>query len=395
MTDPAPSTEGTNAGTSGRDAPSVQAARDLGRALADRSQEFEQLRRLPEDVSESLRELGVFRLWVPRRYGGFQLSLLDALSVLDELSYWDGALGWCAMIGATTASQAGFLPEQHARSIYGDPRVITGGTAEPRGRARRIDGGLEVTGQWAWGSGTFHCDWIGGGCLLPAAEAEERPRALFAYFERQQVELLDTWHVSGLKGTGSTDFKVVEAFVPAGRWVEIGVSQPQVSGALYRFPTLGLLALGVCSVALGIARRAIDELQDVAAGKRYVGSRRTLAQRPAVQADVARAEAELWSAWAFVEKVAEQAMQAAEEGALETEHRRRLRLAATHGVRSAVRVVDSMFQTAGGTAVYELSPLQRLSRDIHVAATHGMVAPRTFELYGRLALGLETDTAGL
>ncbi len=372
--------------------PSIAALREIGPSFAARSAEFEQLRQLPEDVTEALLDLDVLRCWIPRRYIGHELPVAQGLALIEELSYWDSAIGWCAMISATTAVQSAFLPEKHARAIYGDnPRVITCGVAEPRGIARAVDGGLEVEGTWSWGSGTFHSDWIGAGCRV---EGEAAP--VFVFFEREQVELLDTWHVTGLKGTGSTDYRVVKAFVPEGRWVRLNVDRSAtVASSLYQFPTFGLLAVGVTVVGLGIARRAIDEFKEIAEQKKYVGSSRAISNRPMVLATVAEAEARLYSARAFVDQAVEQACLGSDQDSVTLEQRRRLRMAATFGMRNAVAVVDSMFQLAGGTSVYERCPLQRLARDVQVAATHGMVAPRTYEMIGRKTLGLDTHIAQL
>lgn len=376
--------------------PSRDSARAVGESLGARSSEIEELRRLPDDIVEALIDLGIFRSFIPECYGGYQQGLAEGLGVLEELGYWDGAVGWCAMIGASTALQSAYLPEEYARSIYADdPRVITGGTAEPRGVASVVEGGIVANGRWSWGSGAHHCSWIGGGCRLETDDAEARPRLLFVFFEKDQVILHDTWHVGGLRGTGSGDFEVRDAFVPEGRWVERYVDPPRVDHPLYKFPHLGLLALGVTSVGMGMARRSLDELREIAEGKHYVGSRRTLAQRPGVQATFAEAEASLHAARDYVDAAVRSGWQAAQGGGLEVEHRRQLRLAATHGMRASVSVVDAMYELAGGSAVFESSPLERLFRDIHVAASHGMVAQRTYELTGRIALGLETDVTQL
>ena len=379
----------------GPNTPLLQAARSLGPSLSARSAEFEQLRQLPGDVSSSLVDLGVFRMWVPACFGGLELPVREALDVLAELAYWDGAVGWCSMIGVTTSLQAGFLQEPWASRLYASARGVTCGVAEPRGRARRVDGGLEVSGEWSWGSGTFHSDWIGGGCLIDPESEDARPKMIFAFFERDQVELLDTWHTSGLRGSGSTDFRVEKALVPRRRWVALGMDPPQVDAPLYRFPNLGALALGVSVVGLSMAARAIDEFRELAVQKAYVGSRRVLAERAGVQADVARCQAQLMASRAWIDAVVTEATVAASSGDVTLEHRRQLRMAATFGMQQAVQIVDTMFQAAGGAAVYETNPLQRLSRDIHVAATHGMVAPRTYEFFGRMGLGLKTKTFGL
>lgn len=369
----------------------VQAVQPAGALAGGCWAETDRLRRLPDGVAAALVGSGVLRALVPRAYGGGEVHLQELLDAVESLAWHDGSTAWCAAIGATTGLTAGFLPAEHAERIYGDPAAVTGGYALPAGTAAvQPDGGLRVDGRWSWGSGTHHCTWIGGGVRT------DDGRAPFVFFERGDVELLDDWHAVGLRGTGSGDYVVRGATVPAGRWVEIGRTPPAVEGPLYRFPFLGALALGVCSVALGLARRALDELVGLAGAKTPAQSSRTLAERPAVQAEVARAEAARRSAAAFVREAVAEAWDASAGGAaLPVEHARSLRLAATNAAWRSAEAVDLAYHAAGGTSVHEASPLQRVFRDAHVVTQHGMVATRTYEPIGRIALGLPTDPGSL
>lgn len=362
----------------------------LGRRADELAPETEALRRLPDELAAGLVGTGLPKAWVPARYGGGEAHPLDVLDEIERLSVHDGATGWCGMIAATTGLTAAHLPERWAEEIYGDPAAVTGGFAMPSGSATIVEGGITATGRWQWGSGTHHCTWIGGGLLLDHGDG--RVSAPFVFFERDQVELLDTWHVSGLKGTGSTDYAVDDAFVPEGRWVHVG-GEPVVDAPLYRFPFLGALSLGVCAVALGLARRAQDELVALAGGKVPSGSGKPLAERQVVQADVARAEAAWRSARALVREVVHEAWAGGAE--VGDEHRRAIRLAATNAAWRAAEAVDLCYDAGGGSSIRESSPLQRVFRDVHVATQHGMVAARTYEVLGRMAMGLPTDTRQL
>jgi alkylation response protein AidB-like acyl-CoA dehydrogenase len=357
----------------------------VGVLASSRAEETERLRRLPDDVSSALVDTGFYRAWVPAAYGGLQTDAMTVLDGIEALAFHDGATGWCGMIGATTSLTAAFLPPAFAHEIYGDPRAVTGGFAMPAARGVAVDGGILVNGRWSWGSGTHHCTWIGGGVLV-----EERG-APFVFFERDQVELLDTWHVAGLRGTGSTDYAVTDAFVPEGRWVHVLRAEPVVDAPLYRMPFMGLLSVGVCMVALGLARRAQHELVELAGGKRPAGSGKTLAERQVVQAEVARAEAAWRSARALVRETVDEAMALG----VTDEMRRRLRLAATDATWRSAQAVDRMYHAGGGSSIHESHPLQRVFRDVHVATQHGMVAERTYEPLGRMALGLPTDASQL
>ena len=374
----------------------VDAVETIGRRADELAPETERLRRLPDELAAALVESGLLRSWVPSRYGGAEAPVLDGLDLVERLSYHDGSTGWFAMIAIFTSLTAGFLPPDVASEIYGDPAVVTGGYALPAGRARTVEGGLVVDGRWSWGSGTSHCTWIGGGCLVVDASGAPaaRPDGLatpFVFLPRGEVELLDTWRVMGLRGTGSTDYAVDGAFVPEGRWMQIG-DPPREEAALYHLPFLGVLALGVCAVALGLAQRAVDELAALAGAKTPSRSTRTLAERPVVQADVARADAAWRSGRAFVVEAVSQAEAAVGSGdPLGDDHAHRLRLAATDATWRAAAAVDACYSAGGGSSIHEANPLQRVFRDVHVVTQHGMVADRTYEPLGRRTLGRPTD----
>ncbi|HTO07317.1 MAG TPA: acyl-CoA dehydrogenase family protein [Myxococcota bacterium] len=369
----------------------LRAARELAGEVRAAAAEAEAARTQPAALMRKLAGAGVMGICVPARFGGSELSPADVLRVIEEVSRADGAAGWCVMIGATTGVLAASLPEAQAAQIYGaNPAVITGGAAAPLGRARAVPGGHEVSGRWPFGSGCLHSDWLVGG-TAPDAAGESR---LF-FFARDQVRVLDTWYTGGLRGSGSHDFEVTDAFVPDGRSLVIG-EPPRCPGPLYRFPTFGLLALGVCAVTLGIARRALDELVALAGAKVPTGSGRNLAARAVVQRQVGEGEAALRSARAYVYDAVGQAWQIAQRGeSLPIETRADLRLAAANAAWSAARAVDLAYHAAGGTSVYDASPLSRCFRDVHVATQHIMVAQPIFELAGRVALGLLVERGAL
>jgi alkylation response protein AidB-like acyl-CoA dehydrogenase len=368
----------------------------VGVTADERWREGDELRRLPSDLAAALIGTRLFQAWVPLVYGGDQRGVLEVLDAIEAASYRDGSFGWCAMIGVTTSLLAAHLPPDWATEIYGDPAACTGGFAMPQGQARPVAGGLRVTGRWPWGSGTDHCTWIGGGAMVVDADGHRAPRpdglaAPFVFFRRDEVELLDTWDVMGMRATGSTDYQVHDVLVPEGRWAQPQALAPVVDAPLYRFPFLAALALGVCSVSLGLARRAHDELVELARVKRPSQSHRTLAERSAVQADVAEAEAAFRSARAFVREQVGAAWETAEQGPLGVDARRDLRLAATNATRRATAAVDLMYDAAGGSAVHREAPFERIFRDAHVATQHAMVSSRTLEALGRVALGVPSD----
>ena len=375
----------------------IGAAQRLAPEFAKRASEIEHARRVPVDVSQQMAEAGFYRMFVPQAYGGFETPPADASRVFETLARTDASCGWVAFIGATSGSVLARVPADAAREIFDDPHTLICGVFAPLGRAETVDGGFNVNGRWQWGSGTQNAQWILGGCTFSRdgdlmRTSSGAPRTHMLVFAPDQVHFHDTWHVSGLRGSGSLDFEVRDAFVPESRAVGYLIQEnpPQ---PLYQFPQFSLLALGIGAVALGTARGAIDELVALASSKVRAGSTAPLATRVHAQMDVATAEATLRSARAFYYETIEAAWDKALQGKpIPVEQRRDMRLATTHAVQASVRVVDAMYTLAGGSAVYETSDLQRRFRDVHVATQHIMVAPSTLETVGRLMLGIETNT---
>lgn len=376
----------------------LEAARALAPEIRGRADEVEQARRLPPDLSRRFAEAGFYRMCVPEAYGGLELPPADTMRTIEVLAQADGACAWCVFIGATSGSVLAVLAPEAAREIFHRPDVLLGGVFAPHGRAVATEGGFRVSGRWPWGSGTQNADWVMGGCQLIRGGEVVRaksgaPLSRMMIAPAGEIEFFDTWHASGLCGTGSTDFAMHDLFVPERRAAGLGTRGP-LARPLYAFPQFGLLAMGIAAVAMGLARAAIDELVALAGAKTPQGSSRSLALRPAAQSDVARAEALLRSSRAFTYEVIERAWDAARaDGEIGTDQRRDLRLATTHATRASAAAVDLMYELGGGTSVYRRSPLQRIFRDVHVATQHMMVSPATLELTGRLFLGLDTDTS--
>lgn len=372
--------------------PLLATAQALFPRLSARSDEIESARRLPPDLAAELAREGFFRMMLPESLGGLELHPAQSFQIIEALAKADGAAGWCVMIGASTALTSAWLPEPAAQAVYGAPDAITGGMAAPMGRAERVEGGYRVTGRWPWVSGGQHCQWLVGGAVVmeggkPRLGATGLPETRLCFFPAGSVVLHDTWFASGLCGTGSGDMEVKDLFVPEAYAFSF-FSPRRVTSPLYGFPFC-LLGMGIPAVALGIARRAIDEFITLAHQKTLLLERRQLAARPAAQEAVAVAEATVRSARAFVLEALHAVYAESTRGPVSQRARAELRLAMTHATRSAARAVDGMYEAAGGSAVFRSSPLQRCFRDVHVATQHAYVAPPTLELTGGLLLGLD------
>jgi alkylation response protein AidB-like acyl-CoA dehydrogenase len=376
----------------------VALAQSFCEEIRGRAAEIEAARGLPPDLARRMAQAGMFRLLVPGCYGGDQVHPREFFDALITTSRADGAVGWCQMIGATTGLLAASLPERWAQTIYGDhPDGITSGVTAPLGRAEPVDGGYRVSGRWPFGSGCQVSDWICGGCLVmengaPRQNAHGASESILVMFPADEVTIHDTWHTSGLCGTGSHDIEVRDLLVPEGRWTVLG-KRARVDAPLYRFPTLGLLALGVSAVTLGIAEHAIEAFVELATAKVPTGSRRTLAERAGTQKDLARARALVASALAYTHDAIDRAWhQAEQDGRLGLDTKAELRLAATNNAWSAAEAVDLMYHLGGGTSIYHANDLQRCFRDVHVATQHIMVAQPTYEVVGKVMLGIDPKT---
>lgn len=368
-------------------------AAGLAPLLREHADTAERERRSPAAVVDALRDARIFDLFVPAAFGGLEIDVATGIQVIEELSAADGSAGWVAMIGATTGIVAAYLPEEATRKVY-TPGAITGGVVAPRGRAAQVEGGFRVKGRWPYASGCQHSDWLVAGCLVTVDGKTQSlesgaPDWRIMVLPVRDVEIIDTWHVSGLRGTGSHDMAVGDVFVPEAYSFPIA-GKAVHPGPLYTFSMQGLLAVSVAGVALGIGRHAVEEIIALASAKTPTGSPSTLAKWGVAQVEVARAVAALKSGRAFLLETARDIWDTVSAGGHATvEQRALLRLAASNAVSSAVRATDIAYELGGGTSVYESSPLQRCLRDVHAVTQHIMVGAASYESAGRTLLGLE------
>ena len=360
---------------------------DVARANAD---EAERIRRLPAATVDALVAAGLMRLYVPAAYGGPEVDPPTALQAIAEVAAADAAAGWCTMIAATTSSLSVFLPPPAAAEVYGDPAVVTGGVFAPNGRGQVMGDDVIVSGRWQWGSGTQHCRWIVGGVRC------DDDTFRICFFDSADVTFHDTWHTSGLRGSGSLDFSVDGAVVPLARTFEPFAGRATIDVPLAHFPNFTLLAVSVAATALGIGRRALDEIAAIASEKRPQFSSRTLAEHPYTHIELARAEAGLRAARAhLLDEVAAVWDSCLAGDPVTMEQRVRTRLAGVHAAEQAAHAADVAYTLAGGTSVYSTSILQRLQRDAHVPTQHIQAAPKLYETLGRALLGQEIDASTL
>lgn len=361
-------------------------------AIAPEIETIEAARTLTRPAVDALVAAGVFKLLVPRVYGGAEAELATTLAVIEELARVDGSVGWCAMIGITSGLISVYLDEAVAREVFGPADAIACGVFAPMGRAVAVTHGYEVSGRWTFASGCQHSRWRMGGTLVAGESLPSgAPDVRSVLFRSDETTIHDTWDASGLRGTGSHDLEVAGVTVPRERTFSLLTDTPRHDG--YTIPVFGVLASGIAAVGLGIARAALASFVTLAAHKKQPGSKKPIAHRELVQLEVARGEARLGAARAFLFEALAEAVAAAPRDALTT--RARLRLAACHAASEAAAVAQTAYDLGGGTAVYRTSSLQRQFRDAHVVTHHLMVSSTAMSMAGRVLLGVEVDTSML
>jgi alkylation response protein AidB-like acyl-CoA dehydrogenase len=371
-----------------------QAAVESSALAATHASTTEAQRALAPELLTKLRDSGLLRTGVAREIGGAQASPATILETAETIARGDASAGWCVSIATTSSLLGAYLPRKGAEEVFGDPRSVASGVWAPRGKGRPAEGGVVVSGRWSFCSGITHADWLFAGFVL---ETEGTPPVLrVAAMPKAELEILDTWHTGGLRGTGSHDAVATEMFVPDHRVMSVVDGPPENAEPLYRFPLFGFFALSIAVAAIGNARGAIDDLIELASTRKPSGSSRTLGERARTHEVVAQSEAALRASRLFVFQSIEDAWQAAREHEPVSESlRMALRLAATHAARTAADVATAMYDLGGGAAIYDDSPLQRRFRDAHTATAHFQVNLASFELTGRLLLGRPTRTEQL
>jgi alkylation response protein AidB-like acyl-CoA dehydrogenase len=358
-------------------------AAGVARATADKA---EADRRLTAETATALADAGLFTMCLPSAYGGPGTGPLAMIDAIVEVATGDGSAGWCAGIASTTSSLAAFLEPEAARAIFTSATVATGGVFAPNGRGVTEGDGFRVTGRWQWGSGTQHCAWVVGGAICD--DGTQR----VCFFPVDRIDFHDTWYTGGMRGTGSLDFSVTDVFVPAEHTIVPGVGDVHVDEPIAHFPNFTLLALGIAATGLGVARRALDELRELAGAKTPQFSSRTLAQSGHAQHEFARAEVRWRAARALLRDEVGAAWEAAlAGGAVGVDARVAMRLAAAHAASECVAATDAAWTLAGGSAVYDTSVIGRCLRDAHVVTQHIMVAPKLHETLGKHLLGADFD----
>jgi alkylation response protein AidB-like acyl-CoA dehydrogenase len=361
--------------------------------IRERREEIEGARRLPGDIVEELGRAGVFSLGIPKALGGEEADGLDLFRAIEAISAADGSTGWCAMLGIGSGIVAGYMRDEGAREVFTNRAVPKALVAEPAGAAVRSNGGVTVSGRWRFASGVTHSDWIVAGCVVmengQPRMTPHGPEVVHVFMPTSDVQIHDTWHVSGLCGTGSNDVSCADVFVPERRVLSLFFPDARPE-PLYQMPVLTHVAPAIAIVAVGIARAALDEIKELASTKVPSLSTGSLAEKPVAQIETARAEGELGAARSFLYETVDEVWQCVVAGNQPTLEQRSLcRIASNQATEVAARVARMASTLGGSNSVFNSSSLQRHARDADVITHHFTQSPHVWQDAGRAMLGME------
>jgi alkylation response protein AidB-like acyl-CoA dehydrogenase len=382
--------------------PPLEAARKLAPLIRQNADQIDAARELPRHVFEAIADEGVFHVALPHAVDGSQIDLPGHTLMIEELGKADASTAWAVNQGAIFATYAARMPLDAARAIWASkPRSVVSNTPAPFGKAVVVPGGFRVSGKHPFSTGCRHANWVASHAQViengePRMKADGKPEIRYLMIPAEQAEILDTWNVRGMRGTGTHHFEVKDVFVPSELSV-LTVGSPLLSDApLYKVPRTLAFACGDAAVALGVARSCLDAFYQLAGSKspRYMTG--LLRDQVMTQFTVGQAEAQLRSGRAFLmEAIGAIWEEAVSDGELTIERRVALRLATTHSIRLAAQIVDSLYSASGATAAFATSPIQRYFQDIHVITQHLQGRLSHYELVGQHWLGLPIEMTRL
>jgi indole-3-acetate monooxygenase len=373
-------------------------ARDLGPAIAAAADEIERTQTIPESILARIHEARLARMLLPLSAGGDQVEPWTYLRAIEEISRHDGSVGWNLFVANSAALIAPFIPLETARTIYADPRTIISWGPPNQHQARAVPGGYQVSGEWHFASGSRQANWMGAHCQVIEPDGSlrlnrfGRPTTRTLLFRKEHTEQIRDWNTIGMRGTASEGYRVSDLFVPeAYSGTREDPSLRRDTGPLYAFTMQGLYAVGVASVAFGIARAMLDAFIHLASEKTPRGLQR-LADSPVVQAEVARREANLGAARAWlVETLKEIWAEADDVASIDLGARVRVRLGCAHAIHTAVEIADTVYKAAGTSAIFLGTPFERRFRDIHTLSQQIQSREAHFETVGRVMFNGDPD----
>ncbi len=382
----------------------IARARGIRPVLERNAAQTDSLRRLSDEVVRALRDNGLCRLMVPKRFGGYQTSIRTYIDVMAEIGQGCGSTAWVASLVNVCEWLAGLFPDRAQRDIWGaDPDAWIAGSLAPNGNAVPVDGGWRVTGRWPWASGSMHAQWVACGIHM-SNERGEMTNLGLSLMPIADVTVEDTWFMVGMKGTGSNTIIATDVFVPEHRFLpyppafEGRYRTEHVDEPVYRVALVPVTVLILAGSQLGAARAALDYVISKANSR---GITHTTFQRQAhssgFQMLVAEAAMKVDTAYLHAGRSADDLDRAAEAGRHpDFVERARVRMDTALAAKYAREAMELLVQAHGTSSLADHNPLQRMWRDVHVASHHAITEWQVnLEVYGRAVLGVEPNITHL
>ena len=380
-------------GLSARKSDPIARARDVGPAITLVADEIERTQEIPEPVLTAMHQAKLFRMLLPRSVGGDQVEPWVYLRAIEEISRYDGSVGWNTFVANSSSIIAPYIPVEAARTIYGNPRGLISWGPPNHHRAIAAPGGYRITGEWHFSSGYRQANWIGAHAQVVEPDGSlrlnrfGRPTVRTLLMPKEKTVPIHDWNTLGMRGTASEGYAVKDVFVPeefSGTREDPTLRRDR--GPLYAFTTQGLYAVGVSGVALGIARALLDAFIELALEKapRNLGR---LADSPVVQSDLARREADLGAARAYLVEILKEIWEQADDiEPIGSAERARLRLGCTQAIHVAEKTANWVYKAAGTSAIFIGTPFERRFRDMHTLSQQIQAREAHFETVGRVML---------
>lgn len=373
----------------------IEAIRPVLRACEE---EGERIRRLPPAAVDAMVAAGLFTLSLPAAVGGAEIGPVAEMELFEAVARCSGAAGWNLFVGSLhSALPAAYLSDEAVATIFAGPGPnVVAGMMQPVGRGTPApdEGGMRVSGRYSWGSGISHARWVLAGAVVPGADGEPAPGFRVVVVPKEQVRVLDNWHVLGVAGSGSYDYELDDVLVSDGWWFDYqGLTPPaqRRGGARFACPVPAQIGSAHIGYPLGLGERALEEVTALATAKRRTNALGTVAERGAFQRDLGRAHTLLGAARSHGAAVLGElaAAQRADPDAppVGPELVARIRATATHATEVALEVANLALRHAGGSAIRLDSPLQRVVRELLVAQAHMYVSDANYDALGRTLLG--------
>ena len=365
-------------------------ARELASTVIPAADRINRERRIPEDIVRPIVDAGFFRLLLPRSLGGAELDHPDFLKIVRVLAEADASVGWCVSQNNVFSTNSVRVSQAVAEEIWGDPNnVVTNGPPRPGTKAVLTEDGYLLSGRWDFSSGISHATWVAALAPVYDQNGNDTKEMRTFLIPKHRVEVVDEWFVGGLRGTASQSFTADDLFVPAGR--SYGLNEPsREPGPLYVIHTTPMFSSGFATVALGVARSGLNFAIELTKRKIQHGGSSALSDDATTQRAIGQAEASWNSARAFLDEATSEMWHiVSETHELPTTQRIKVRLAATHAIRTAADVANAAYTICGSSAIFESNVIQRCFQDVHAIRQQIQGRPTHYDTAGQFYLGLE------